>query len=165
MQPQVVHTTVPIHETHHNAAKHHEASVLPPVNMSEFKQRGGVLGGREERYDGFEGEPKHIGGALQGLKEGVTGHHSKHDSGHHAGAGALGAGAIGAGATGRHTRGSRSSSSSSDEGRRTGHRTGTTGTSGLTGTSSNTQAKKPGLLDRLNPMKDTDGDGKKGVME
>ncbi|KAF2202120.1 hypothetical protein GQ43DRAFT_369834 [Delitschia confertaspora ATCC 74209] len=58
VQPTVVHTTVPIHETHHQAAKHHGATELPPVTMDEFKQKGGVLGGREEHYDGFEGEPK-----------------------------------------------------------------------------------------------------------
>lgn len=173
IQPNVVHTTVPIHETHHNAAKHHEASQLPAVSMDEFKNRGGVLGGREERYDGFEGEPKHIGGALAGLKEG---HHAKHDSGHQhyegsrsgvgagAAGGALGAGAVGAGAAHHHHNqgvagdkayGQRSGSSSSDEARRT--------TSGVS--SGTTQTKKPGLLDRLNPMKDTDGDGKKGIMD
>ena len=32
---------------------------------------------------------------------------------------------------------------------------------GATGTT----GKKPGLMDKLNPMKDTDGDGKKGFME
>lgn len=32
--------------------------------MSDFKQQGGVLSGREERYDGFEGEPRSVGGAL-----------------------------------------------------------------------------------------------------
>lgn len=35
------------------------------MTMDEFKKKGGVLGGRGERYDGFEGEPKHIGGTLQ----------------------------------------------------------------------------------------------------
>ncbi|KAI9873404.1 MAG: hypothetical protein M1830_000448 [Pleopsidium flavum] len=61
----------------------------------------------------------------------------------------------------------------------TGYGSGNTGTSGTgygsghtgtndTGYGSNTHdntGKKPSLLDRLNPMKDTDGDGKKGVME
>lgn len=28
-----------------------------------------------------------------------------------------------------------------------------------------TTTKKPSLLDRINPMKDTDGDGKKGIMD
>ncbi|KAF2279499.1 uncharacterized protein EI97DRAFT_439835 [Westerdykella ornata] len=65
IQPSVIHTTVPIHEVHHNVDKIHHTSELPPVTMEEFKAKGGVLGGREERYDGFEGEPKNIGGTLR----------------------------------------------------------------------------------------------------
>lgn len=80
IQPNVIHTTVPIHEVHHNAATHHESSELPAMTMEEFKQKGGVLGGRGERYDGFEGEPKHIGGTIAHMMEGK---HSKRDSGHH----------------------------------------------------------------------------------
>lgn len=64
IQPSVVHTTVPIHEVHQNEAKHHAASALPAISMSDFKKHGGSLTGREERYDGFEGEPKAVGGAL-----------------------------------------------------------------------------------------------------
>lgn len=43
----------------------------------------------------------------------------------------------------------------------TGYGSGTTGSNH----SPNTPVKKPGLLDRLNPLKDSDGDGKKGVGE
>jgi hypothetical protein len=32
------------------------------MSMSEFKAQGGTLGGRETRHDGFEGEPRSIGG-------------------------------------------------------------------------------------------------------
>jgi len=78
VQPSVVHTTVPIHEVHHEAAQHHQTSELPAMNMSDFKSQGGVLGGREERYDGFEGQPKHIGGTLKHMMDGKT---SKRDSG------------------------------------------------------------------------------------
>lgn len=52
-----------------------------------------------------------------------------------------------------------------------GSSTGTTGGYGSnTGTgygdnTTGTTGKKPGLMDKLNPMKDTDGDGKKGLME
>merc|ERR1712193_412636 len=53
VEPHVVHTTVPIHEVHHNAAQQHSTSALPAVSMSDFKKQGGVLSGREERYDGF----------------------------------------------------------------------------------------------------------------
>lgn len=175
IQPSVVHTTIPVHEIHQNEAKHHAASALPAVSMADFKKQGGSLQGREERYDGFEGEPKAVGGALGGSH-----HHSgtttsgPHSSGFENkldprvdsdrdGSRNLGAssGGYGSGNTG------------------SGYGSGTTGTtgsgygSGTTGSgyghdnssTSTTTGKKPGLLDRLNPMKDTDGDGKKGVLE
>jgi len=82
IQPSVVHTTVPIHEVHHNEAKHHQSSELPAMTMDDFKKQGGVLGGREERYDGFEGEPKNIGGTMKNMMEGKT---SKRDSAHASG--------------------------------------------------------------------------------
>ena len=34
--------------------------------MEEFKKQGGILKGREERQDAFEGEPRSVGGALSG---------------------------------------------------------------------------------------------------
>jgi hypothetical protein len=58
IEPHVVHTTIPIQEVHHNTAKHHSASALPAVSMSDFKQQWGGLTGREGRQDGFVGEPK-----------------------------------------------------------------------------------------------------------
>lgn len=122
IEPHVVHTTVPIHEVHHNAAQHHATSELPPVTMSDYKKQGGVLTGREERYDGFEGEPRSVGGAL--------GSHS--------------------GTTGTAT-------------------SNTTGNDGLTGTSStgttDSTKTKPSLMDKVNPKKDADGDGKAGFMK
>jgi hypothetical protein len=33
--------------------------------MAEFKQQGGSLTGREERQDGFIGEPKSVASALE----------------------------------------------------------------------------------------------------
>jgi len=102
-----------------------------------------------------------------------VGPHSSH-TGSKIGAG-MGAGAVGAGAmghVGHHRRGSASSSSSDEEKRRTrGTRgSGMTGGSGLTGngsqhTQDTSSHKKPGLLDRLNPLKDSDHDGKKGFNE
>jgi len=83
IQPSVVHTTVPIHEVHHNAAQHHSTSALPPVSMQDFKKQGGILGGREERNDGFEGEPRAIGGPLGSHNE----HGSHHEHSHHKGVG------------------------------------------------------------------------------
>ena len=34
--------------------------------MADFKKQGGSLTGREERYDGFEGEPRAVGSSLGG---------------------------------------------------------------------------------------------------
>jgi hypothetical protein len=77
VEPHVVHTTVPIHEVHHNAAQHHTTSALPAVHMADFKKQGGSLTGREERYDAFEGQPKTIGKSL--------GSDHQHDQHQHAG--------------------------------------------------------------------------------
>ena len=66
IQPSIIHTTIPIHEIHHHEAKHHAASALPAVSMSEFRAQGGSLRGREERVDGFEGEPKPVASTLGG---------------------------------------------------------------------------------------------------
>ncbi|KAK3078978.1 hypothetical protein LTS18_006067 [Coniosporium uncinatum] len=149
--PSVVHTTVPIHEVHHNAAQHHSASALPAVSMADFKKAGGVLEGRGERYDAFEGEPRSVGGALGGGAQTdshngsnsntTTGHRGASTSGY--GSTGAGYGAAGGAAAGSRRRGS-GSSSSSDEGR------------GKQG--------KPSMMDKLNPKVDADGDGKAGMM-
>ena len=89
--------------------------------MADFKKQGGSLTGREERYDGFEGEPRAVGGALGGSTS--------------------------TGATGTGTRGAGYDNYDND------NYDNTTGTTG----------KKPGLMDRLNPRKDADGDGKAGL--
>ncbi|MCJ1394908.1 hypothetical protein MMC18_007788 [Xylographa bjoerkii] len=120
IQPSVVHTTVPIHEVHYNEAKHHAASALPAVSMADFKRQGGSLTGREERYDGFEGEPKGVSSAVGTAESDLGG--------------------TGSGLTGSNR------------------------TTGGNYDDTTTTGKKPSLMDRLNPMKDTDGDGKKGVM-
>ncbi|KAF1970305.1 hypothetical protein BU23DRAFT_650307 [Bimuria novae-zelandiae CBS 107.79] len=190
IQPNVVHTTVPIHEVHHNAATHHETSELPAMTMSEFKQNGGVLGGRGERYDGFEGEPKHIGGTLQHMMEGKS---SKCDSGHaeneklrasamhgdfdpldgghnNTAAGRLGSTAAAAGAAG--VAGQTHNQTGNVRGVKESRPLKTTSSDHHGGLSSSSSVysgagleKKPSLMDRINPMKDADGDGKKGFMK
>ncbi|KAI4615977.1 hypothetical protein J4E83_006646 [Alternaria metachromatica] len=87
IQPNVVHTTVPIHEVHHNKATHHETTALPAMTMEQFKAKGGALTGREERYDEFEGVPKNIGGAggigsAAGLTHKTGGTHSHEHASH-----------------------------------------------------------------------------------
>lgn len=156
IQPSVVHTTIPIHEVHQNEAKHHTATALPAVSMSEFRAQGGSIGGREERTDAFKGEPKSVGGTLGGAgakgttslteSKGVNGHsngihnssHTSTHTGSHIGAGVGGA-AVGAGTAG------------------TAHHT--------TSHSSTESHKKPSLMDRINPKIDADGDGKAGFMK
>ncbi|KAK8139100.1 hypothetical protein PG984_002480 [Apiospora sp. TS-2023a] len=73
IEPHVVHTTVPIHETHHNKAQHHQTTTLPTVNMSDWQGKGGLLHGRDERYDNFEGQPADVGGLEKVLHKA---HHS-----------------------------------------------------------------------------------------
>ncbi|KAF2664543.1 hypothetical protein BT63DRAFT_483246 [Microthyrium microscopicum] len=133
IEPHVVHTTVPIHEVHHNAAQHHTASTLEPINMADFQKQGGSLTGREVKHDHFAGEPKDInksvGSAMHNVGNGQHGSHAHDNSLNQSGTGA------GVG-----------SNTHSD-------------------THSGTQVGKPSLLDKLNPMKDADGDGKKGFMK
>jgi len=162
IEPHVVHTTVPIHEVHHNAAQHHSASALPAVSMADFKKQGGVLTGREERYDGFEGEPRTVGGAHStgtGLTgAGLTG--SSH-TGSHTGTGLTGSHTN---TTGRETLGERVREGESDLKHHGSHSTSTTGATGTTGTGYD-EHKKPSLMDKLNPKKDADHDGKAGFMK
>lgn len=174
IQPSVVHTTVPIHETHHNAAQHHSTSALPAVSMSDFKRQGGVLTGREERYDGFEGEPKSVGGALSGstgssgLTSGTTGHHGTtgHESLGDRARDTMETRDPGMGSTGRHH------DTTADTSAPYGDSMGNTDPSGRAdygNTSStgydNSAQKKGTLLDKMNPKVDSNNDGKAGFMK
>ncbi|KAI0473991.1 hypothetical protein GGR56DRAFT_560454 [Xylariaceae sp. FL0804] len=47
IQPEVVHTTNKVHETHHKQAQHHGTTEAPPVSMSEFLEGRGAGGGGE----------------------------------------------------------------------------------------------------------------------
>jgi len=239
IQPNVVHTTVPIHEVHHNKATHHETTSLPTLTMDEFKHKGGALSGREERYDEFQGVPKNIGGGTTGgfghIRDGThhEGHHvgsEHHQHGdfnntpnHHStgqtGSGTVASGLTGSrtsdttgphdsrlankadprvdsdrsGTTGHHdlshsTHASRDPSgntarestlgntASGNTGRHvgtdgpigsTGHRDGHHDTTSTSGHHDSTHASghKPSLMDKLNPKKDADGDGKAGFMK
>lgn len=128
MQPSVVHTTQPVHEVHHNEAKHHGATTLPAVSMGEFQSKGGALGGSEAHHDAFAGAPSSNHHAPPGIigghgAQGTT--HLTEKDGHHHGGNVATAGHVGNG----------------------------------------TEHKKPSLMDKLNPRKDADGDGKAGFMD
>jgi hypothetical protein len=66
IQPEVVHTTVPIHEVHRADAEHHGTSVLPMKNMEDFTAGGGILtGGGQKAHETYEGDPKPYNTAMQ----------------------------------------------------------------------------------------------------
>lgn len=51
IEPHITHTTVPVHEVHHNATKHHDTSVLPPVGRAEFeKMTSGTSGSTTKSF-------------------------------------------------------------------------------------------------------------------
>jgi len=182
IQPEVVHTTVPVHEVHHQSAQHHGTTHLPAVSLDEFKKQGGVLSGNQERRSEFEGCPEGVHNESNNY-----GSDHKHTHGSHTGShtgtglnqsstGTSGSHIPGEGrdrlnqssttGTGSHhiTGEGREGSGRGLEGAVGGHNN-TTGTrTGTHDTTTDTQ-KKPSLLDRLNPMKDTDHDGKKGMMD
>lgn len=172
IQPSVVHTTVPIHEVHHNEAKHHTSSALPAVSMADFKKQGGSLSGREERYDGFEGEPRAVGNTLgsgsTGTGSGMTGSHHTTSGPHSSNLGNKADPRVDSDRDGSRNMGAATGATGASAGygsgtAGSGYDRGTTG-SGYSDTAGTT-GKKPGLMDKLNPMKDADHDGKKGFME
>jgi len=189
IQPSVVHTVVPVHEVHHNEPKHHSASALPAVSLADFKAQGGTLQGREDRVDRFEGEPRtetsgqhsHHGGTQQhGLGQGadVTGSNqqtgssrleskldSRFDSNRE------GSRTVGGTNTNTST-GTSSGYGNNQSGSGIGSQSSTSGAgrddysgSGNSGYDDPQTQKKPSLLDKLNPMKDSNNDGQAGFMK
>jgi hypothetical protein len=149
IQNSVVHTTIPVHEVHQNEPKHHTASALPAVSMSDFKHQGGSLSGREERTDAFRGEPNAIGGALGG--DGARGTTSLTETD---------------GSSRHHNAGMGNSHGTHNDSSLTGsHNSHGTHDSKYDSSRSANDGKKPSLLDKLNPKKDTDGDAKAGMMD
>ena len=145
--------------------------------MADFKKQGGSLTGREERYDGFEGEPRAVGSTLGGSGSGVTGSSGTTGTGY---------GSTNAGPHSSNLENKMDPRVDSDmDGRRgvetgsaygsgttgSGYGSGNTGSgygSGSTGTgydSTGTAPKKASMMDKLNPKKDSDGDGKPGFMK
>lgn len=67
IQPAVIHTTVPIHERIEHAPTFHPITIQPKMTLDEYRRAGGVLDGKAETINMFEGEPqiKDNGGAHQ----------------------------------------------------------------------------------------------------
>jgi len=155
IEPHVVHSTVPIHEVHHNAAQHHTTSALPAISMADFKKQGGSLTGREERYDAFEGEPRSIGKAMG------SEHHQ-----HGTGTSGLTGNTVSSGLGHNNTTDSGLSHNNNNNNNNNnttsglGHSARDDGVGGVGG-----EHKKASLMDKINPKVDANGDGKAGFMK
>ncbi|KAH7028987.1 uncharacterized protein B0I36DRAFT_245721 [Microdochium trichocladiopsis] len=189
VQPTVVHTTVPIHETHHEQAQHHAATTLPAISMNEFKSKGGTFGHDikpHEHHYHYDGEPTTDGKIETGTRGGVVGAGHGADQRHH---NSSSTGAAHNTIAGVRTGNPGTGAASNLPG------TGGSGVGGMSGSASGMSAvprseqhkvssggdgtyrdaggnpvkgdahKKPSLLDKLNPLKDSDGDGKAGFMK
>ncbi|KAI2602774.1 hypothetical protein GGR54DRAFT_467503 [Hypoxylon sp. NC1633] len=178
IQPNVVHTTVPIHETHHNSAQHHTTTSLPPVSMEDYKRHGGAMSGEKERFDAFEGEPRTIRGTLStmhdkkesGLKnppDGVFhGDFDPLDGGkNHRVRQASGVSEAGQTTTGGRGNPAMSSQSSAQREYRDSGRGAGVGQAERNTASQTTKNENSSLLNKLNPMTDSTGDGQAGFMK
>ncbi|TQS32860.1 hypothetical protein Golomagni_06811 [Golovinomyces magnicellulatus] len=58
VQPEVVHTTIPVHEVHNEAPVHHETTTLPAKTLDEFKGSArGTHGSNVRTVNEFDGCP------------------------------------------------------------------------------------------------------------
>ncbi|KAI1770001.1 hypothetical protein F4818DRAFT_434586 [Hypoxylon cercidicola] len=163
IQPSVVHTTAPVHETHHNPAQHHSTSSLPPVSIDEYKHQGGALGGRQERFDAFEGEPRSIHDTLSNL-------HGKKDAGHKEPPAGVFHGDYDPldGGRDHHITGGPKSGRAPVQGTSQGMSAQSSAEKeygSMVGDTTTTRKESTSLLNKLNPMTDSNGDGKVGFMK
>jgi len=170
--PEVVHTTVPIHEVHHASSKLHGTSILPMKTMSEFEATGGSLTGTTgtTAHETYEGRPRPYNKELQ-LKEeeaamlgsgtGLSGTGSTHGAGPHNSKLAnevdprVDSNLDGRSGLGRDS-GNNYSSGNTGTSRGFGEVTDHDRSRDTGNSETSTGYKKPSLLDRLNPLKDTE---------
>ncbi|KAJ4148201.1 hypothetical protein LMH87_002681 [Akanthomyces muscarius] len=77
IQPEVVHTTIPVHEVHQAAAIHHETTILPTKTMEEFLGGSGgnvAASSTPKKIAEFDGCPSLKDKALQKEQEAAHGH-------------------------------------------------------------------------------------------
>lgn len=83
IQPEVVHTTIPIHEKHIAPSEHHGISQLPTKTMDEVKQMGLNLGsGGHSSREEYEGHPRPYSADLQLERAPADIEPRKHDGTH-----------------------------------------------------------------------------------
>lgn len=150
---------------------------MPAKSITEFTGAGGILDGKGTTHHGeYEGCPRPYNKSLQEeqLEADQNMHKHTHTGHHHGDTGMTGnstgrTGNTGLGGNNTGLNGDDYNTTSGRGGTDYNDTRGTTGTGrGLDNTRSDASAtghKKPSLMDRLNPKKDTDGDGKAGMMD
>lgn len=81
IQPEVVHTVIPIHEVHHASSEYHGISALPMKTLDEFSAAGGlVTGTKSHTHEEYDGAPRPYNEKLMTTLEKVlpTHHHHQH---------------------------------------------------------------------------------------
>ncbi|KAK5096791.1 hypothetical protein LTS08_007281 [Lithohypha guttulata] len=82
IQNEVVHTTIPIHETHVAPSEHHGISMLPLKSMDEFSRTGTDLKSGQHAHEEYEGHPKPYNESLQLERAPVDVHPEQHEGRH-----------------------------------------------------------------------------------
>lgn len=148
----MIHTAVPVHEVHHNPAQIHSTTSREPVSIDEYKRSGGTLSGSStDEMRGttttttkkFEGTPESI---RSGDKTGISGMSGTTTTTSSSTTSGFGSGTSSGGLSGLAS--SMMGSSSGD----------TTTSKGLGTSNTSSSTKKPSLMDRLNPYKDSSKD-------
>jgi hypothetical protein len=188
--PTVEHVTVPVHETHHKPAVHHDTTTLPAKTLEEFTgTRGGhenLRGQQVHTLHEYEGCPKpmhetsnsqraihgenvgreNIGGNTSGLGENLG--QKNMGGGYEVSSrmGAPGAEGAGIGKTShlnqpRSTMDPNRKYSSEDFSQQRKDNAATASAPMAVGG----HEKKPSMMDKLNPRTDADHDGKRGILD
>ncbi|KAK2063089.1 allergen [Colletotrichum caudatum] len=171
VQPHVVHTTVPIHETHHAKPVHHAATTLPAKTLDEFnRDKAGHVGHGHHKVGEFDGCPDKLDkGFAKSEHAGVAGTHGHSHNHHTVGDVPKPVSTVEGIMHGTHPTGVQNDPAHSTGAAATGASSLNTSEPRLGSTTHHADGldatgKKVSLVDKLNPFKDADGDGKKGIM-
>lgn len=82
VQPEVVHTVVPIHEKVTAPSEHHGLSTLPVKTLDEFKATGADLTSKHHSHHEYEGHPKPYNAEYQEERKPVDINPREHDGLH-----------------------------------------------------------------------------------
>lgn len=82
LAPEVVHTTIPIHEKHIAPSEHHGMSQLPMKTLDQMQSSGADLTAGSHQVHQYEGHPKPYNQAMQPHPADVDLHPGRHDGTH-----------------------------------------------------------------------------------